>query len=241
MGLPMKVFLQPRVASETKIVLPDSPRSTASGEGFSSAESCVDCPVTSFGSSVGLTVDHDGGGTYSDWDWSSSMSNATNYDLPSNGQFTDPQLVTNFDPFDSAAFALSDVAGVFLRYPMMQGISMEDMYFHQHGQQNFNSVANLASGMPVTLPLVGVASDISSEVDLQSGFFSELPSAGSAAHFEGWCKPCAFAYEGCANGKTCAFCHLCGPGELKARKRAKLAQRRKMNRIAQQPPRWTNR
>jgi hypothetical protein len=43
------------------------------------------------------------------------------------------------------------------------------------------------------------------------------------------------------NGKACEFCHVCPPGELKARKRAKLAQRRKMNRIAQQNPRWTGR
>jgi len=242
MGSPMKVFLQPRLASENKITLPDSPRSTASGEGFSSSESCLDCPVMSFGSSVGLTVDNDANESHSEWHWDSPTLNSTNYDFLCDGQYVDPQLMTMFDPFDAAAvFPLSDTAGGFSPYPFMQGISIEEMYLQQQSQQDFNSVANLASAMPVTLPLVGVAPDVSCEADFQNGFYSEFPSAGSAAHFEGWCKPCAFAYEGCANGNTCAFCHLCGPGELKARKRAKLAQRRKMNRIAQQPPRWTNR
>lgn len=54
-----------------------------------------------------------------------------------------------------------------------------------------------------------------------------LPSLGSAQHAEGTCKPCAFAYEGCANGAACLFCHLCPPGELKRRKRNKLAARRR--------------
>jgi len=56
------------------------------------------------------------------------------------------------------------------------------------------------------------------------------PSPGSKGHFEGLCKPCAFLYEGCLNDSACDFCHLCPPGELKRRKRDKLAARRKLNR-----------
>jgi hypothetical protein len=103
-------------------------------------------------------------------------------------------------------------------------------------------VADVALEMPLSLPFGSVTPDISGDAfKFQGSLYSELPSVGSAAHFEGWCKPCAFAYEGCINGKACEFCHVCPPGELKARKRAKLAQRRKMNRIAQQNSRWTGR
>jgi len=55
----------------------------------------------------------------------------------------------------------------------------------------------------------------------------ELPSVGSRAHGAG-CSPCAHAYsaKGCRNGIACTFCHLCSPGELKRRQKAKrLVQR----------------
>jgi len=56
-----------------------------------------------------------------------------------------------------------------------------------------------------------------------------LPSAGSALHRWGACKPCAFhGIDGkqCTNGIECAFCHLCEPGEKKRRKQARQALRR---------------
>jgi hypothetical protein len=61
----------------------------------------------------------------------------------------------------------------------------------------------------------------------EAAFRYMLPSIGSASHLKGTCKPCAFLYEGCANGLECQFCHLCPPGELKRRKREKLAARRR--------------
>lgn len=50
-----------------------------------------------------------------------------------------------------------------------------------------------------------------------------LPSAGSALHGVGKCKPCAWFWKpsGCHNGAACAHCHLCLGGELKERKRTK--------------------
>lgn len=54
----------------------------------------------------------------------------------------------------------------------------------------------------------------------------DLPSEGSALHCKGWCKPCAFLYEGCQSGQNCKFCHLCPPGELKRRKRVRRAESR---------------
>mmetsp|Transcript_129333 Transcript_129333/g.322411 ORF Transcript_129333/g.322411 Transcript_129333/m.322411 type:complete len:350 (+) Transcript_129333:73-1122(+) len=62
----------------------------------------------------------------------------------------------------------------------------------------------------------------------------ELPSAGSAAHAVGNCKPCAFVHtKGCENGLACQFCHLCGPEVKKARRQEKLQQRREAHRVKQ--------
>lgn len=49
-----------------------------------------------------------------------------------------------------------------------------------------------------------------------------LPSIGSAYHNMGMCKPCGFLHKGgCANAMACKFCHICGPDELKQRKKDK--------------------
>lgn len=56
---------------------------------------------------------------------------------------------------------------------------------------------------------------------------SELPSVGSAEHAEGTCKPCAFVHKkGCENGLSCKFCHLCGPDEIKRRRKERLELRK---------------
>jgi len=46
-------------------------------------------------------------------------------------------------------------------------------------------------------------------------------TAGSASHHAGTCIPCAFMYKdgGCQSGGNCLFCHLCGPGEKRRRKK----------------------
>lgn len=48
-------------------------------------------------------------------------------------------------------------------------------------------------------------------------------STGSALHFQGKCKPCAFFWKvvGCKYGSECQFCHLCDPDERKRRNREK--------------------
>jgi len=57
---------------------------------------------------------------------------------------------------------------------------------------------------------------------------AEVPSVGSVGHASGRCKPCVFfhAVEGCTNGFTCQFCHLCDADEKKRRRKAKLEARR---------------
>jgi len=55
-----------------------------------------------------------------------------------------------------------------------------------------------------------------------------IESKGSAEHMAGTCKPCAFLWkpEGCKQGQSCSFCHLCPIGEVKRRKKEKLALRK---------------
>lgn len=44
----------------------------------------------------------------------------------------------------------------------------------------------------------------------------------SQEHDEGSCKPCAWLWKnGCLRGSSCGYCHLCGIGELKARRKQK--------------------
>lgn len=53
---------------------------------------------------------------------------------------------------------------------------------------------------------------------------SELPSVGSAGHYAGDCRPCAFMHaKGCSSGRDCTFCHICDVGEKKRRQKEKRA------------------
>mmetsp|Transcript_54734 Transcript_54734/g.127731 ORF Transcript_54734/g.127731 Transcript_54734/m.127731 type:complete len:613 (-) Transcript_54734:158-1996(-) len=51
---------------------------------------------------------------------------------------------------------------------------------------------------------------------------------GSRHHGEGECNPCAWYWkpQGCLRGRECGYCHLCPDGEVKLRKKAKLAAMR---------------
>jgi hypothetical protein len=48
-------------------------------------------------------------------------------------------------------------------------------------------------------------------------------SKGSALHYQGTCKPCAFFWKvvGCQYGSDCEFCHLCDADERKRRNKEK--------------------
>lgn len=67
-----------------------------------------------------------------------------------------------------------------------------------------------------------LSSDISDEP--HSCEFPECPSVGSVHHRCGLCVPCDFVYrkESCRMGAACKFCHLCGRGELKQRKKQRV-------------------
>jgi hypothetical protein len=53
-------------------------------------------------------------------------------------------------------------------------------------------------------------------------------SVGATYHGTGTCKPCAWYWkpQGCANSTQCQHCHMCPEGELKNRKKAKVANLR---------------
>lgn len=62
-----------------------------------------------------------------------------------------------------------------------------------------------------------------------------LPTVGSAGHYTGHCKPCAFFYtKGCESGTQCEFCHLCPPDEKRRRQKDKHAAFREMRRQRRQ-------
>ena len=54
---------------------------------------------------------------------------------------------------------------------------------------------------------------------------SQVLSKGSTLHQQGQCRPCAWMWKprGCQNADTCEYCHLCPEGELKHRKKLKIA------------------
>lgn len=56
----------------------------------------------------------------------------------------------------------------------------------------------------------------------------ERASIGSAAHGSGECTPCAWFWkpDSCLNAQDCRYCHLCPDGELKKRKKQKVAKMR---------------
>lgn len=57
---------------------------------------------------------------------------------------------------------------------------------------------------------------------------SDLPSAGSAGHSIGLCKPCSFLHStaGCSKGQRCHFCHLCNAGARRQQKKEQLRRKK---------------
>lgn len=77
----------------------------------------------------------------------------------------------------------------------------------------------------------GVDMAISGGVGPPSVDNPHCPTVGSLGHGLRLCKPCAFVNsKGCKDGVDCRFCHLCGPGEKKRRKKEKSAFWRTVNR-----------
>lgn len=59
------------------------------------------------------------------------------------------------------------------------------------------------------------------------------PSAGSAKHASGTCRPCAFVHsKGCVSGIECLFCHLCTSDDKRKLKRDQKKKRREDTKLA---------
>merc|ERR1712159_257599 len=73
------------------------------------------------------------------------------------------------------------------------------------------------------------------EGDVVEDSQEELPSLGSHLHSAGECRPCAWFHkpQGCSNGAECRHCHLCGDGEIKTRKKSKVAGLRTASKISE--------
>lgn len=101
------------------------------------------------------------------------------------------------------------------------------------------------------LPTLGAAISFPANSEMQTSngrwgqaFIAERPlrSVGSRLHgivsLEGSpvCKPCAWYQKNmsCLNGASCGYCHLCPPGELKKRKKEKIARLRGSQKVALQ-------
>jgi len=70
--------------------------------------------------------------------------------------------------------------------------------------------------------------DLSGTLPINLTFGLGLWSIGSARHATGDCKPCGFLWKkGCHKAQNCQFCHLCPSDEVKKRKLAKIAARRR--------------
>jgi len=66
----------------------------------------------------------------------------------------------------------------------------------------------------------GVAKAVEPQEEEEGPSAPPKQSVGSAGHDNLMCKPCAFYHtKGCSSGASCQFCHMCGPGEKKKRKK----------------------
>jgi len=74
------------------------------------------------------------------------------------------------------------------------------------------------------------SSDVHAVVETSSRPSQPLPhqSIGSLLHGTGQCKPCTWFWkaQGCGNGVDCQHCHACPDGEIKARRKVKIASAR---------------
>jgi len=69
------------------------------------------------------------------------------------------------------------------------------------------------------------APESSAQVAPAPDMAGDFPSRGSKLHSTGECEPCAWFWrpDACRNGEECGRCHLCPEGEIKARKKKKVA------------------
>lgn len=70
--------------------------------------------------------------------------------------------------------------------------------------------------------------DSNSQTPLEAPPSDQAQEPKEMQHGPGHCRPCAWFWKehGCRNGASCGYCHLCPEGELKSRKKNKVAAMR---------------
>jgi len=139
-------------------------------------------------------------------------------------------------PTESSAAFLNADAKVFV--PVQQSGSgpvstaLEDVPDHvqnkEYGSEHLEAQAVMMAESVLGLDSEGLLSpapDTGSPGSQDPVVTGPVPSKGSALHRSGQCRPCAWMWKpkGCQNAENCEYCHLCPEGELKHRKKLKIA------------------
>ncbi|CAE7255158.1 unnamed protein product [Symbiodinium sp. CCMP2592] len=136
-------------------------------------------------------------------------------------------------PTESSAAFLNADAKVFV--PVQQsgsGAVPEDVPDHvqnkEYGSEHLEAQAVMMAESVLGLDSEGLLSpapDTESPGSQEPVVTGPVPSKGSALHRSGQCRPCAWMWKpkGCQNAENCEYCHLCPEGELKHRKKLKIA------------------
>jgi len=97
--------------------------------------------------------------------------------------------------------------------------------------------SDLSSGSKESSGLVAGASGPPAEEEPPAEERKSRWSDGSKYHDEGRCTPCAWVWKanGCVNGQRCEFCHTCEFGQLKVRKKERVAMMKKNGEGQRQP------
>jgi len=64
-------------------------------------------------------------------------------------------------------------------------------------------------------------------------------SVGAKLHYAGQCRPCAWSWrpDGCSNGASCKYCHMCGEEAVKNRSKTRVKEQRARRRAIHGRPR----
>lgn len=95
--------------------------------------------------------------------------------------------------------------------------------------EQYNQVSQFSNLVPgQAYPSAMVSQQQASETQQDGAVPTNLPSRGSITHGSGKCRPCAWFWkqQGCQNALECGYCHLCPEGELRSRKKSKVAAMR---------------
>lgn len=132
------------------------------------------------------------------------------------------------------AFAEIQVAPCLVAFPAMSVDSVQTAQPWGHEIPSLDSASGFSAELPCfALPQSNPAEVLQQEqsvvtVDSTQPEMQAMVSHQELQHSLGHCRPCAWFWreQGCHNGDACGYCHLCPQGELKSRKKNKIAAMR---------------